>query len=158
MDASRTGGWRVAAVCLALGAASLGDGTAWAKGRKPAGPMLWIVADRVVGFVPFTVYLYGKVVGTEPGKMELCRQEVESLTDSSATGSSRPGHAAPSAQRPAPAGEPPCASGKVVRTPDGYDYQHDMRFEKPGVYQIRLNMVDAEGHRTHSNSIQVRAF
>jgi hypothetical protein len=120
--------------------------------------MLWIVADRVVGFVPFTVYLYGKVVGTEPGKIELCRQEVEWLTDSSATGSSRPGYTVPPSRRSAEAGAAPCASGRVVRTPDGYDYQHDMRFEKPGTYQVRLSMVDARGHRVLSNSIQVRAF
>lgn len=159
MAARRSNGWRWAAACLALVAALLSNGSVWAKGPRGTGPMLWIVADRIVGFVPFTVYLYGKVTGAEPGKkMELCRQEIEWLTDTGSGGAGRPGHTVPPSQRSIQTEDPPCASGKLVRTPDGYDYQHDMRFDKPGTYQVRLGMVDAQGHRVLSNTVQVRAF
>lgn len=157
MSAARKGSFRMAAACLALAAGLFGAVPASAKGPRPAGPMLWIVADRIVGFVPFTVFLYGKVTGGEPGKMELCRQEVAWLTD---TGAANPGRGVtlPPPQRSAQPDDPPCATGRIVRTPDGFDYQHDMRFEKPGTYQVRLSMVDAQGHRVLSNPIQVRAF
>ena len=158
MVAAKRNGWRGIAAGAALAAALLCNGSAWAKGPRSAGPMLWIVADRIVGFVPFTVFLYGKVTGAEPGKMELCRQEVEWLTDSGASSPGRPGHTAPPSQRSAQPDDAPCASGRIERTPDGYDYQHDMRFEKPGTYQVRLSMVDGQGQRVLSNPIQVRAF
>ncbi len=45
-----------------------------------------------------------------------------------------------------------------IRTPDGYDYAHDMRFDRPGVYQVRLMMVDTGGRRVMSNTVQVNAF
>lgn len=158
MIAGKSGrGW-VAAACAALIAVFLCTGTVWAKGPRASGPMLWIVADRIVGFVPFTVYLYGKVSGGEPGRMELCRQEVEWLTDAGPSAGGRPGAGPSAAPRPAGGSEAPCASGILVRTPDGYDYQHDLRFEKPGTYQVRLSMVDPQGHRVLSNAVQVRAF
>ncbi len=140
-------------------AACLCAGSAWARGRGRSGPGLWIVADRIVGFVPFTVYVYGKVVGAEPGDIELCRSEVAWLTDTSSARITGGGHAtALDGRQGADAEDPPCAAGKVVRTPDGYDYVHDMRFQRPGTYHVRLTMVDRSGHRVVSNSVQVNAF
>src|SRR5437867_4345576 len=76
----------------------LGMGPAWSKGSraKDGPPALWIAADRVVGFVPFTVSLYGKVLGTaEPARLELCREQAMQ-TD---VGSSHGGGEDPMAER-----------------------------------------------------------
>ncbi len=142
---------------LALLVTLAGGGAAWARAPRRGGPGLWIVADRIVGFVPFTVYIYGRVLGSEPGQIELCRSEVSWLTESPATrmGSGRP---ALDTQHLGDDPEGPCASGRVVRTPDGFDYSHDMHFERPGVYHVSLTMVDAGGRRISSNTVQVNAF
>jgi hypothetical protein len=136
-----------------------GDATLWAKGSKRSNPALWIVADRIVGFVPFTVYLYGKVSGAEPGHLELCRSEIAWLTETSAT---RVGGAQATAldarQAADPEADAPCTPGRVVRTPDGYDYAHSMRFDRPGTYHVRLMMVDHSGDTVVSNTVQVNAF
>lgn len=152
----RVAGWIVALLLLpAAGGAGI-----QAKGPKGQGPMLWIVADRIVGFVPFTVLLYGKVVGTDPGTMELCRSEVAWLKETSAA---NPSGGAASGQTPGDRGGRPaegsaCATGRLQRTPEGYDYAYDMRFTQPGTFQVRLSMVDAEGKRILSNAVQVNAF
>jgi hypothetical protein len=142
----------------ALAAILLWDGSAWAKGRS-AGPTLWIAADRIVGFVPFTVYLYGKIQGTDPRLIELCRSEAPRLTDSPGPRPSRDELAAPMDAMSSPvAVGPSCASGKVVRTPAGYDYSHDLRFDRPGTYHVRLSVIDGGGHRAVSNIVQVNAL
>jgi len=144
-------------------AMALGTGAAWSKGTraKDGPPALWIAADRVVGFVPFTVSLYGKVLGgVEPNRLELCREQA-AQTD---VAGSRGGADAPIADRPdrnaSPAGlqDSMCATGTLVRTRDGFDYSHEMRFDQPGTYRVRLSMVDAAGHRVISNTVQVNAL
>ncbi len=137
-----------------------GDGDAWARGPKapgPSGPGLFIVADRIVGFVPFTVSIYGKVRGVEPGQVELCRSEIAWMTDP-ARASNATGHSAPGELPRAEGNGVDCASGDVVKTVEGFDYAHDLRFDRPGVYQVRLRMVDPSGHRVLSNSVQVNAL
>ena len=156
-ESSRVGLAGVIAALLLLPAG--GGAEIQAKGPKGQGPMLWIVADRIVGFVPFTVLLYGKVVGTDPGTMELCRSEVAWLTETSAA---NPSGGAASGQTPGDRGRPAegsaCATGRTQRTPEGYDYAYDMRFTQPGTFQVRLSMVDAAGKRILSNAVQVNAF
>lgn len=132
--------------------------SAWARTGRHATTGLWIVADRVVGFVPFTMSVYGKILGPPPGEIELCRSEVAWLAESGAS-RTHAGAAAPG--DPLPGGLGPqgsCASGRVQRTPDGYDYAHEMRFDRPGVYQVQLVMVDGEGRRVVSNPVQVTAL
>jgi hypothetical protein len=133
-------------------------GPAWARGLKRSGPGLWIVTDRIVGFVPFTVYVYGKVVGMEPGQIELCRSDVALVTEAAPA---RLGTARPQGfedRRDDPDRSPACTAGEVTRTPDGYDYARDMRFDRPGTYHVRLTMVDTHGNRVTSNTVQVNAF
>ncbi len=153
---------------LALGAGVIGTtllggvpawSKGWSKGPRDGAPALWIAADRVVGFVPFTVALYGKVrSATEPGRLELCREPAAQadLADSQDALNDR---AQPARREPdnGPA-EPSCAAGTLVRTPDGYDYRHEMRFDRPGTYRVRLSMVDQSGHRVISNTVQVNAL
>ncbi len=147
---------------LAMGVGSflllnlLAGGPALARGPRRSGPALWIVADRIVGFVPFTVYVYGRVRGAEPGQVELCRSEVAWLAESS---SGRRADGRPTSDDPARDDEgAPCAAGNMVRTPDGYDYGHDLRFDYPGIYHVQLTMIDASGRRITSNTLQVNAF
>lgn len=143
---------------LVLLAALPWHGAAWAKPPRGSGPMLMISADRIVGFVPFTVSLYGKLVGLEPGRMEVCRSEVAPLMEPARSAPGE-GGAPESASRPeALPQEPPCEPGKVVRAPEGYDYAHDIRFDRPGTYQVRLRMLDKAGKRVLSNPVQVNAF
>jgi hypothetical protein len=156
------------AVPLGIVAAAviLGSGPAWSKGSRPKDgkdgtSALWIAADRVVGFVPFTVTLYGKVPGSaEPSRLELCR-DIPLQADPA---NPRPGADDPMMGRTernnpgiAPL-EPLCATGRLVRTQNGFDYTHQMRFDQPGSYRVRLNMVDGTGHRVISNTVQVNAF
>src|SRR5438093_6042379 len=131
----------------------------WSKGAKDTAPALWIAADRVIGFVPFTVSLYGKVRSvTEPSRLELCR-EVAAQADMTGGRDPEDERMQPARHEPdGAAAEPPCATGTVVRTPDGYDYQHEMRFDRPGTYRVRLSMVDQTGHRVVSNTVQVNAL
>ena len=149
--------WLAIAVGTMLILSIPGAVPAWARGPRQWSPGLWIVADRIVGFVPFTVSVYGRVLGSEPGQLELCRSEVAWIAESSSarvsgqrSGAADPGHQ--------DEGDDPCSSGHVVRTPDGYDYSHDMRFERPGVYHVQLTMIDAAGRRRTSNTVQVNAF
>lgn len=132
--------------------------TAWAKQPRVAGPMLLISADRIVGFVPFTVSLYGKLLGLEPGLMEVCRSEVAFLMDQARSPGPESGSLEPAPRRDALPQEPPCQPGKVVRAPQGYDYAHDIRFDRPGTYQVRLRMLDKAGKRILSNPVQVNAL
>jgi len=136
----------------------------WSKGlrAKDNASALWIAADRVVGFVPFTVSLYGRVNSSvEPGKLELCR-EASLQTD---VAGSRDGRGPDDGMMPATgrdrdgsANEPACSTGTLVRTADGFDYKHEMRFDHPGIYRVRLSMVDHTGHRAISNTVQVNAL
>src|SRR5258705_1620631 len=67
--------WSVRAGITAA-AIVMAAGPTWSKGarQRDGTPALWIAADRVSGFAPVTVTLYGKVAGTaEPGRIELCR-------------------------------------------------------------------------------------
>ena len=142
----------------ALAGVLAGAGSAWAKGPRTNGPGLRIAADRITGFVPFTVSVYGKVSGTMPGRLELCRSEIAWLTESSRSplgAGERATSLHPDGQADAAA---LCASGRVVATPNGYDYQHEMRFDRPGIYHLSLTMVDGSGHRWVSNTIRVSAF
>jgi hypothetical protein len=154
--------WSVLAGVV-VAAVILGTGPAWSKGSraKDGPPALWIAADRVVGFVPFTVALYGKVLGSvEPTRLDLCR-ELAMLAD---VAGSRGGADDPMGDRPErniALGGPQdvvCATGTLVRTRDGFDYSHEMRFDRPGTYRVRLSMVDASGHRVMSNTVQVNAL
>ena len=140
-------------LCLVLLSAIEADQV---RAAKPATPGLWIAADRIVGFVPFTVYVYGKVVVGEPGQLELCRSKATWIGESASAhrveGVS-PRHGSPTA-RPGPE----CATGSMKPTPDGYEYAQDLRFDQPGTYQLRLVMVDKDGERMVSNAVRVRAF
>jgi len=146
-----------------IGATLLGGGPAWSKGwskgPKDGAPALWIAADRVVGFVPFTVALYGKVrSAAEPNRLELCR-EIATQADLADSRSGLDDRMQPARHEPETGStEPVCATGTLVRTPDGYDYQHEMRFDRPGTYRVRLSMVDQAGHRVISNTVQVNAL
>jgi len=155
-------GWCGLAVA-GVAALSLMTGPAWSKGSrgKDGPPALWIAADRVVGFVPFTVSLYGKVLGSaEPNRLELCREMAMQADVGGSRGGSDDPFAARSDRGAAPSGpqEPICATGTLVRTHDGFDYSHEMRFDRPGTYRVRLSMVDASGHRVMSNTVQVNAL
>ena len=150
----------MAGVCAVLLVTLLAHGTVDARAARPSNPALWIVADRIVGFVPFTVYVYGQVNGLVPGRMELCGSELAWLTESGAA--PRGGGARPVTYDPQRdtvlQQEVGCAAGRLTRTPDGYDYAHTMTFTRPGTYQVRLMMVDGEGDRVVSNALQVNAF
>jgi hypothetical protein len=149
---------------VAVVAMIAGNGPAWSKGvrAKEATPAMWIAADRVVGFVPFTVSLYGKVLASvEPGRLELCR---EAAMQSDVAGS-RGGGEDPMAERSERAGRPSaglpdtiCTAVALVRTQDGFNYKQEMRFDRSGTYRVRLSMADATGHRAISNTVQVNAL
>ena len=156
--------WSRSALVVGLIAATLrGSVPAWSKGwskrPKDGAPALWIAADRVVGFVPFTVALYGKVLGaSEPGRLELCR-ETAAQADLANPRNGEDERMQPARQETETgSAEPTCATGTLVRTPEGYDYQHEMRFDRPGTYRVRLSMVDQTGHRVISNTVQVNAL
>ena len=163
-----------------LALAALPAGRPGLAGEPKAGepradaPGLWIAADRVVGFVPFTVYVYGKVRGPEPSRIELCRSEIAWIAESSSVRMVEPGRAGgrdpgdpgdrdstrTAARVAGPAGGrgAECGAGKMKRSPDGYDFTHDLRFDRPGTYQVRLMMIGAGGRRTVSNTVRVSAF
>lgn len=158
----KSGSW-VVLVGVVVAATILGSGPAWSKGSraKDSAPALWIAADRVVGFVPFTVSLYGKVLGSiEPGRLELCREAAMQADSSDSRGAGDDPTAARAERNGSPAAppEPVCSTGTLVRTPDGFDYVHEIRFDRPGTYRVRLSMVDATGRRVISNSVQVNAL
>ena len=138
-----------------------GSGEVGAKVRKGTarGPMLWITADRVSGFAPLTVSLYGKIVGASPDQVELCHAAVAPLSESvSGEGDRGIGHPAQSAQETPQAFGQTCEPGTLKRTAEGYDYLHNLRFASPGTYQVRMRMVDEGGKRVLSNPVQVTAF
>lgn len=147
------GSVRIPGLCLALTVAS---GAGQLQAAKPAAPGLWIAADRIVGFVPFTVYVYGKVIGTAAGQLELCRSDAAWIAESA--NARRVEEASPRPGDPQDPPGPDCAAGRLDPTPDGYSYSHDLRFDRPGTYQIRLVMVDRDGERMVSNAVRVRAF
>ena len=158
--------WSRQVMVAGLGLATLAGGAApaWSKGSraKENGSALWIAADRVVGFVPFTVSLYGRVNSpVEPGRLELCR-EAAMPSPFSGTRSGRdsddPSFPPSRQDRNDFANEPACSTGTLVRTADGFDYKHEMRFDRPGTYRVRLSMVDQTGHRVISNAVQVNAL
>ncbi len=149
----------VSAAVLAL-AVLPATGPTLAKGPREKGPGLRIVADRVVGFVPFTVYVYGKISGPAPERIRLCRSEVTSIAESSSSPALERGRGRHAIRNPEPSGDWPavCGQGKVVRTKDGFDFTHDLRFDRPGTYRLHLMMSDADGKRTISNTVRVSAF
>ena len=100
--------------------------------------------------------MYGKVVGPEPGQLELCRSETAWIAESAK--SRRVEESTPRSGFPAGPRGKDCSAGKLSRTPDGFDYEHDMRFDRPGTYQLRLVKIDSNGVRMVSNTVRVRAF
>lgn len=120
-------------------------------------PALLIAADRVSGFVPFTVTVYGRVRGVEPGSIELCRLRIPTLDeppDELAT--SRPGS---EAEGWSEAAQPmACVAGRAVASAGGIAYEHDLRFDRAGQYHVRLTMIDSGGRRLTSNTVRVSAF
>jgi len=154
--------WGLAAAgCLLLTVLLMGPATSRAasraRGPGDVGPALLIAADRLTGFVPFTVTVYGRVRGVVPGSIELCRLRVppvfESLADRS---SSRSGPDAEAWSGPA---EPAaCVSGRAVASAGWFTYEHDLRFDQAGQFHVRLTMVDSAGRRLTSNTVRVSAF
>ncbi len=149
------GFWKGWAAVAAIGICLLAQGSA-ALGDEPVGgEELYIAANRVVGFVPLTVYVYGKIRSGTPERIELCRSEVRSfLADSR-----RPAEDRRADSRPGVTSQTDdCAPARIVPTPDGYDHAYEMRFNRPGTFQVRLMMLDRSGRRSMSNTVQVRAF
>ena len=150
-------------VGLVVAATLLAGAPAWSKGgrAKDGAQALWIAADRVVGFVPFSVTLYGRVMGTvEPGRLDVCREAVMQADFGNPRGAGDDPMAGPGDRVNAPAapGDSSCAAGTLVRGRDGFDFRHEMRFDRPGTYRVRLSTVDASGHRAISNTVQVNAL
>jgi len=158
--------WSRQAVVAGLALATLAGGAApaWSKGTRSRenASALWIAADRVIGFVPFTVSLYGRVNSpVEPGRLELCREagmQPDFAGSRSGRGADEPSLPPSHQNRNDLATEPVCSPGTLVRTADGFDYKHEMRFDRPGSYRVRLSMVDQTGHRVISNTVQVNAL
>ena len=119
---------------------------------------LYIATDRVVGFVPLKVLVYGKIRSTAPERIELCRSEVKSLVADTKRRTEGRRRSVTNARRISEQAGIACAPAKIVPTPDGYDHAYEMRFDRPGTYQVRLMMVDQSGRRSVSNTVQVRAF
>jgi hypothetical protein len=119
---------------------------------------IYIATNRVVGFVPLTVYVYGKIAGETPERIELCRSEMRSLMGDSSQRDEERRTAVRSARRSSKMPGRTCAPGRLVPTPEGFDHAYEMRFDHPGTYQVRLMMVDRSGRRSVSNTVQVRAF
>lgn len=127
------------------------------RAPDPPPPALLIAADRVSGFVPFTVTVYGRVRGVEPGSIEFCRLRIPAL-DEPPDGlvASRSGQEPESWSEPV---EPAaCVSGRAIASEGGIAYEHDLRFDRAGQYHVRLTMLDSGGRRLTSNTVRVRAF
>ena len=156
--------WRGAVIAGTAFLILSGGTPVWSKGlrAKENASALWIAADRVTGFVPFTVSLYGKVNSSvEPGKLELCREgamQSDFAGSRNGRGADDPSMPTSRPDRDDSASEPSCSTGILVRTADGFDYKHEMRFDRLGVYRVRLSMVDQTGHRAISNTVQVNAL
>ncbi len=159
-------GWSRQAVIAGLVLATLAGGAApvWSKGTRAREntSALWIAADRVTGFVPFTVSLYGRVNSpVEPVRLELCREAaMRSDFAGSRTGRDADEPSLPPSRqnRNDLATESVCSPGTLVRTADGFNYKHEITFDRSGSYRVRLNMVDHTGHRVISNTVQVNAL
>ena len=128
-----------------------------ARGSNEASPALLIAADRVTGFVPFTVTVYGRIRGVEPESIELCRLRIPLLSESAADHSG-PRQGSESEAR-SETGEPTaCVSGRAIASAGWFAYEHDLRFDQAGQYHVRLTMVDSAGRRLTSNTVRVSAF
>lgn len=128
-----------------------------ARESGEASPALLIAADRVTGFVPFTVTVYGRVKGVEPGSIELCRLPIppafEPLTERPPSRSGSDAEAWSGLAEPAS-----CVSGRAVASAGWLVYEHDLRFDQAGQYHVRLTMLDSTGRRLTSNTVRVSAF
>ena len=150
-----------AAGCLLLTALLAAPVTSRAASRtRESGdlsPVLLIAADRVTGFVPFTVTVYGRVRGVVPGSIELCRLRVPPVFESLAERS--PSRSGPDAEtRSGPAEPAACVSGRAIASAGWFTYEHDLRFDQAGQFHVRLTMVDSAGRRLTSNTVRVSAF
>jgi hypothetical protein len=141
------------AACLALlGGESWARSAAADKGARA----LFIAADRVNGFVPFSVTVYGFVNGAEPGSITLCRAKIEAMSEPAGQRGDAWGWAGEESKgRTDPSG---CVPGRLVPSKGGFAYENDLRFDRPGVYHVQLLVIDAEGHRRTSNTVRVSAF
>jgi len=144
---------------LTLLTSTTGSPRAAARGREAEGvsPTLLIAADRITGFVPFTVTVYGRIRGVEPGSIELCRSRIMPLFTSLADRGA-PGGPAETEGPPERAAAGACVSGRAVPSTGGFAYERDLRFDEPGLYHLRLTMVDDAGRRLISNTVRVSAF
>jgi hypothetical protein len=129
-----------------------------ARGREAetTTPTLLIAADRITGFAPFTVTVFGQIRGVVPGSIELCSSRIMPMfatgADRGATGSAEP------EMQPERAAAGACVSGRAVPSADGFAYERDLRFDQPGLYHLRLTMLDTSGKRLSSNTVRVSAF
>jgi hypothetical protein len=141
------------AACLALmGVESWARSAAAEKGERA----LFIAADRVHGFVPFSVTVYGFVNGAEPGSIALCRAKIEGMSEPAGQRGDAWGWSGEEDKaRPDPSG---CVPGRLVPSKGGFAYENDLRFDRPGIYHVQLLVIDAEGHRRTSNTVRVSAF
>jgi hypothetical protein len=128
-----------------------------ARGSNDASPALLIAADRVTGFVPFTVTVYGRIRGVEPESIELCRLRIPPLSEPAADHSG-PRSGSESEVRNEPAEPVACVSGRAIASAGWFAYEHDLRFDQAGQYHVRLTMVDSGGRRLTSNTVRVSAF
>ena len=120
-------------------------------------PALVIAADRVSGFVPFTVTVYGRVRGVEPDSIELCRLRIPSLSEPHVD--RPPSRSGSEVEARAESVEPAaCVSGRAVASAGWFAYEHDLRFDEAGQYHVRLTMIDSAGRRLTSNTVRVSAF
>ncbi|MEE9292018.1 MAG: hypothetical protein V3U83_03715 [Acidobacteriota bacterium] len=152
-------GWMVAG---AIGLALLVSGGTVSSGERPSGEEdqgdLYIATDRVIGFVPLKVFVYGKIRSGTPARIELCRSEVLSALAETRHRSEQRRDTFRSIRSETGRAATTCAAARLVETPNGYDHAYEMRFDRPGTYQVRLMMTDRSGRRSMSNTVQVRAF
>ena len=149
---------------LALWGLTAAAPRAAARGREAeaTAPTLLIAADRITGFAPFTVTVYGQIRGVVPGSIELCSSRIVPMFNSSAD---RGAAAERGATGPSDPDMPPeraaaggCVSGKAEPSAEGFAYERDLRFDQPGLYHLRLTMLDTTGRRLSSNTVRVSAF
>jgi hypothetical protein len=150
--------WKSLLCCAVAASLALPSGTSWARDTAPekGGRALFIAADRVNGFVPFSVTVYGFVNGAEPGSIALCRAKIEAMSEPASQRGDVWGWAGEEGKaRPDPSG---CVPGRLVTSKGGFAYENDLRFDRPGIYHVQLLVIDAEGHRRTSNTVRVSAF
>ncbi|MCZ6696129.1 MAG: hypothetical protein O7A63_06255 [Acidobacteria bacterium] len=150
-------GWMVAG---AFGLALLASGGTVSSGEQSSENQgdLYIATDRVVGFVPLKVYVYGRIRSGTPARIELCRSEVRSIMADTRRRPDARRDAIRSIRGETSRPATSCTAARLVETPNGYDHAYEMRFDRPGTYQVRLMMTDQSGRRSMSNTVQVRAF